>query len=201
MLAAKLVFVDVDTQVDFISPTGKLSVPRAGEIVENLRRLTEYAHGHGIPIIATACAHDDGDAEFQVFPPHCLRGTPGQRRIAETEHPGAPLIGAELDEQAAAKFERAGAVVLEKKAYDVFSNPNAPPVFAAAPDAEFVVYGLAIDYCVKAVVLGLRDRGREVVVVSDAVRPVDARQGAAAIEEFRRRHVRFTATDEVCSRS
>ncbi len=200
MLAAKLVFVDVDTQVDFISPAGKLPVPRAGEIVANLGRLTEYARGHSIPIIATACAHDEGDAEFQVFPPHCLRGTPGQRRIAETEHAGAPLIGTRLDPQAAAKFEQARTVVLEKQAYDVFSNPNAAPVFAAVPDAEFVVYGVATDYCVKAVVLGLRDRGREVIVVSDAIRPVDARQGDAAIEEFRRRQVRFTATDEICSR-
>ncbi len=200
MLAAKLVFVDVDTQVDFMSPTGKLPVPRAGEIVENLRRLTEYARQRGIPIIATACAHDEGDAEFQVFPPHCLRGTPGQRRIAETEHAGAARIGVEPNPQVVAKLEQTGVVVLEKQVYDVFSNPNAATVFAAVAAAEFVVYGVATDYCVRAVVLGLREQGREVIVVSDAIRPVDPRQGAATIEEFRRQSVRFTSTDELCSR-
>ena len=200
MLNAKLVFVDVDTQVDFMSPAGKLYVPAAAEIVENLRRLTEYARRHAIPIIASACAHGEHDAEFQVFPPHCVRGTTGQRRIRETEHLGAAVIGVAPDAHAAAEFERAGVVVLEKEQYDVFSNPNADGVFAAAPEAEFVVYGVATDYCVRAVVLGLCDRGRRVTVVSDAIRPVNAEQGAAAVAEFERRGVKFATTQEVCRR-
>ena len=200
MLRANVIFVDVDTQLDFMSPAGRLYVPRATEIVENLRRLTEYARSHAIPIIASACAHREGDPEFHVFPPHCVKGTAGQRRIPETEHPHAPLVGTVLDEAAGAKFEQAGVVVLEKEVYDFFSNPNADRVIAAAPEAEFVVYGVATDYCVRAGVLGLCDRGRKVTVVSDAIRAVDAKQGAAAMGEFRRRGVRFATTDEICSR-
>lgn len=200
MLRASVVFVDVDTQVDFMSPAGKLYVPSASEIIENLRRLTEYARRRSIPIIASACAHREGAPEFQVFPPHCVRGTPGQRRIPETDHGGAPIIGIAPDPDAAAKFEKAGVVVLEKEVYDFFSNPNADRVIAEAPDAEFVVYGVATDYCVRVGVLGLCDRGRRVMVVRDAIRPVDARQGELAVEEFKRRGVRFATTDEICSR-
>jgi nicotinamidase/pyrazinamidase len=200
MLGASRVFVDVDTQFDFMSPSGSLYVPRAIEIIDNLRRLTGYARSRSIPIIASACAHREGDAEFQVFPPHCVRGTPGQRRIPETDHGGAPVIGVASDPDAASKFELAGVVVLEKEVYDFFSNPNADRVIAATPGAGFVVYGVATDYCVKAAVLGLCDRGRRVTVVRDAIRPVDARRGELAIEEFGRRGIRFATTDEICSR-
>ncbi len=198
MLQALVVFVDVDTQVDFLIPSGRLFVPGATEIVENLRRLTEFARRRTILIIASACAHRADDNEFQLFPPHCMRGTPGQRRIAETEHASAAIIGVAPDADAAAKFERARAVVLEKEKFDFFSNPNAEQVIAAVPDAEFVVYGVATDFCVKAAVIGLRDRGRRVAVVRDAIRPVDAKQGEAAIAEFTRRGVRLVTAAEVC---
>jgi nicotinamidase/pyrazinamidase len=129
-----------------------------------------------------------------------VRGTPGQQRIPETDHGDAPVIGVALDADVVSKFERAGIVVLEKEVYDFFSNPNADRVLAAVPEAEFVVYGVATDYCVKAAVLGLRERGRRVTVVRDAIRPVDARQGELAIEEFERRGVRFATSNEICSR-
>jgi nicotinamidase/pyrazinamidase len=200
VLHATRVFVDVDTQFDFMSPAGKLYVPGATEIIDNLRRLTEYARSRSVPIIASACAHRERDPEFQVFPPHCVRGTPGQQRIPETDHGGAPVIGVASDPDAASKFEHSGVVVLEKDVYDFFSNPNADRVISVVPDAEFVVYGVATDYCVKAAVLGLCDRGRRVTVVRDAIRPVDARQGELAIEEFLRRGVQFATTDELCPR-
>jgi nicotinamidase/pyrazinamidase len=187
------------TQVDFMSPAGKLYVPGASEIIENLRRLTEFARSRLIPIIASACAHREGEPEFQVFPAHCVRGTPGQRRIPETDHGNAPVLGVAPDPDAAIRFEKSGVVVLEKEVYDFFSNPNANRVIAAVPDAEFVVYGVATDYCVKAAVLGLCDRGRRVTVVRDAIRPVDERRGELAVEEFKRRGVRFATTDEICT--
>src|SRR5205085_6340725 len=81
---SNLLFWDVDTQIDFIQPEGKLYVPGAEEITESLRRLTKAATDVGILIVASTCAHQPGDAEFQQFPPHCLAGTPGQKKIPET---------------------------------------------------------------------------------------------------------------------
>jgi nicotinamidase-related amidase len=56
-----------------------------------LDRLTRYAHRNGIPILASADDHVSGHRELsatpdwkQSFPDHCMRGTPGQRKIAET---------------------------------------------------------------------------------------------------------------------
>src|SRR5260370_9475945 len=88
---ARVVFWDVDTQYDFMHAAGKLYVPAAERLIGNLARLTDYAHAHGIRIVASPDDHVMGHAEISdtpdwkpPFPPHCLRGTPGQRKIPET---------------------------------------------------------------------------------------------------------------------
>ncbi|HVD32752.1 MAG TPA: cysteine hydrolase family protein, partial [Gemmatimonadales bacterium] len=88
----KLIFWDVDTLYDFMRSDGKLYVPGSEEIIPAVKKLTDFAHAHRIPIIASADNHEMSDAEISTspdwkttFPPHCMRGTPGQRKIAETE--------------------------------------------------------------------------------------------------------------------
>ena len=56
MLDGPQVFVDIDTQRDFLEPNGALFVPGSDLIVPNLARLTKYALEHRIPVLATACA-------------------------------------------------------------------------------------------------------------------------------------------------
>src|SRR5260370_39940683 len=87
---ARVIFWDVDTQYDFMKADGKLYVPDAEQGIPNLKRLTDFAHGHGIPIVASADHHLPTDPEIPAtpdwtttFPPHCLRGTTGQRTIGE----------------------------------------------------------------------------------------------------------------------
>jgi len=91
-MPSSIVFWDVDTQADFIYPDGKLYVLGAETIVPNLKRLTEWAANNGVMVIASACAHQEDDAEFAQYPPHCLVGTPGQKKIPETRLPNALVI-------------------------------------------------------------------------------------------------------------
>ena len=86
-----MIFWDVDTQVDFMSPAGKLYVPDAAAIVPALARLTDHAHRRGIRIVASADDHRPGHPELSdtpdfvsTFPDHCMHGTPGQAKIPET---------------------------------------------------------------------------------------------------------------------
>src|SRR5437660_12478588 len=88
---ARVIFWDVDTQYDFMKADGKLYVPDAEHIIPNVKRLTDYAHGHGIRIVASADDHVVGHAELSeqpdwktTFQAHCLRGTPGQKKITKT---------------------------------------------------------------------------------------------------------------------
>src|SRR5207253_1155114 len=61
---ARVIFWDVDTQYDFMHADGKLYVPEAERIITNLQRLTNYAHGHGIRIVASADDHVMGHPEI-----------------------------------------------------------------------------------------------------------------------------------------
>jgi nicotinamidase-related amidase len=84
MRQRRYVFVDVDTQRDFLDPDGTLFIRGAEAIRPNLARLAAFAREHRIPVIATACAHEPDEADPEPFPPHCLVGTPGADRIEET---------------------------------------------------------------------------------------------------------------------
>src|SRR5881397_1577261 len=87
----RVIFWDVDTQYDFMKADGKLYVPDAEQLIPNLKKLTDYAHGHGICIVASADDHVLNHSEISAhpdwkttFPPHCLRGTLGRRKIPKT---------------------------------------------------------------------------------------------------------------------
>src|SRR5437870_13463167 len=94
---ARVIFWDVDTQYDFMHADGKLYVPEAERIIPNLQRLTHYAHGHGIRIVAGADGPVMGHPELSAspawqtpFPAHCFRGTSGPKKIPETAPGDAP---------------------------------------------------------------------------------------------------------------
>ena len=197
MLDGPFVFVDVDTQRDFLDPGGALFIPGSGAIRPALARLSAFARERGIPVVATACAHAPDDRE-DGFPPHCILGTPGQDRIPETAFPNSVVV-----EPGSGSIP--GSIpphlAIHKHAYDVFSTPEAAAVFAlhARDRPTFVVYGVATDYCVRCVVAGLLDRGHRVALVVDAVRPVDPSREADALTRFARAGALLTVADAVCA--
>src|SRR5215210_3683406 len=180
------VFVDVDTQRDFLEPGGALFVAGSAAILPNLARLTACARDRGVPVLATACAHTLDEPDPEPFPPHCLVGTRGQERVEATAWPGSRVIGPDQP------FDVAGGLpphlTLQKRRYDLFSHPDAPRIVAlyGRDRPTMVVYGVATDYCVRAAVLGLLARGHRVSVVVDAVRAVVAEQEPEILTEFAR---------------
>ena len=199
---------DVDTQVDFVLPHGLLYVPGAEEAVPQMRRLVAWARERRVVHVASADDHEPGDPELSeapdyetTYPPHCLRGTPGAARIPETAQRGPvvlPLRSLPLGE-VAEMIEGRREILIPKKRFDVFTNPNADPLLAALDPAEVVVFGVATDVCDHAAIVGLLDRGRRVAFVEDAARGLSAERVAACTAVWRDRGVRFTSTDEVVS--
>lgn len=201
---------DVDTQVDFIHADGRLAVPGAEAIVPNLRRLTQWAHAGGIRIVATADDHDIGHAEISdapdwiaTFPPHCMRGTPGQAKIPETGLRDPLLIQPvplDAGEVASAVRRRQGDILLLKPGTDIFRwNPNAATVLQALAPDQVIVYGVATDICTRAAVAGLHRLrpSAELVIVTDAIRGINADTSRALVEEWRAAGHRLRTTEEV----
>jgi len=197
---------DVDTQVDFVLPHGRLYVPGAEEAVPQMGRLVEWARNTGVVHVASADDHEPSDPELSdtpdyetTYPPHCLRGTPGAARIPETaQHDPAvlPLASLPLDE-VAELVEGRREVLIPKKRFDVFTNPNTAAMVDALDPDEVIVFGVATDVCDHAAIVGLLDRGRRVAFVEDAARGLSAERVAACTAVWRDRGVRFTSTDEV----
>ncbi len=193
-----LVFLDIDTQVDFMLPEGSLCVPGAVEIVPNLQKLMTYAQEHEIPIISSADAHPPGDPSFSQWPPHCVVNTPGQQRIPETRLP-APTV---IPNRAGAfqpPAQWAGQFIIEKQEYDVSTNANFDAILASLGPRRFVAFGVATDYCVRWSALNLRKRGIPVDLVTDAIKAISEDEGRKAMEEMVAAGVRLVRAADVCA--
>jgi nicotinamidase/pyrazinamidase len=200
---------DVDTQVDFMLPDGKLYVPGAEETIPAMARLVQAAREAGVVHVASADDHELTDPEISddpdfvnTYPPHCLRGTRGAQKISETAQvdplpfgllPFPPGVVPTL-------IEGRREILLLKKNYSVFTNPNTDALIEVLDPDEIVVFGVATDVCDDAAIRGFLQRGRKVVFVEDAARGLDAERTAAAFDAWREGGVHFATTVEVVSR-
>jgi nicotinamidase/pyrazinamidase len=194
---------DVDTQVDFMLPEGKLYVPGAEETAPAMGRLVSAARAAGLVHVASADDHEFTDAEISsepdfstTYPPHCLRGTRGARRIPETEQAEPVPLGLELVPE---RYLEGREYLLLKKHFDVFTNPHAGLLLERLDPDVVIVFGVATDVCDHATILGLRERGRPVIFVEDAARGLDETRTAACLAEWRDRGVIFSTVDGVLS--
>lgn len=193
-----LVFFDVDTQVDFILPTGALYVPGAEQIVPNLKKLMDYARANRIPVLSSADAHPPDDKSFAQWPPHCVVGTPGQFRIPETSFPSS-IVVTNRPGRFQPPQEWIGQLIIEKQEYDATTNVNFDAILASLGERRFVVFGVATDYCILGTALGLRKRDRPVDLVTDAIKEIRPEDGSKAIEEMTAAGVRLVKTGAVCA--
>ncbi len=197
----RLIFWDVDTLYDFMRVDGKLYVPGSEQIIPVLQALTDFAHDHRIPIVAQADNHEPTDAEISdtpdwktTFPPHCMRGTPGQLKIAETELRNPLVIGPELQDPGALAHRilgHRGDFLLHKRALDVFSNANVPTLLRALEPQAVVLYGVATDFCNRYAIEGLlRHLPRaEIYLVTDAIRAIYPEDAERLVGEWEKRGV------------
>jgi nicotinamidase/pyrazinamidase len=160
------VFFDIDTQIDFLYPAGALYVPGAERIVKNIAALNRFAAQRGIPVISTMDAHSEDDPEFCNWPPHCVTGTAGQakpactlldKRVIVPNKPGLPAL------------EGAQQILLEKQAFDCFTNVNLNELLERLSAERCVVYGVVTEICVARAAMGLLKTGRRVELALDAV--------------------------------
>jgi nicotinamidase/pyrazinamidase len=201
MKERRVVLWDVDTQVDFVQEGGKLAVPGALEAVPAMARLVEAARAAGISHVASADDHELTDEEISdrpdyltTYPPHCLRGTRGAAKIAETAQDEPVPLGLT---DVPARWLAGREFLLLKKHFDVFTNPNADRLLELLDPDEVVVFGVASDVCDDAAIRGLVARGRSVAFVEEASRGLDEERTAACLAAWREAGVRFTTVNEV----
>jgi nicotinamidase/pyrazinamidase len=197
---------DVDTQVDFMLPEGKLYVPGAEATIPAMLQLVEAARAAGIVHVASADDHELTDPELSddpdfenTYPPHCLRGTRGAAKIAQTEQEDPlplsliPFPPGLLPDLVTGRRE----LLLLKKNFNVFTNPNTESLLELLDPDVILVFGVATDVCDDAAIRGFLRRGYAVRFVEDAARGLNEARIAACMGFWRGAGVEFTTASEV----
>lgn len=177
-------FLDVDTQRDFMLSGGTLYVPGAERIIPKLRRLFDFARKNEISILSSVDAHAKDDPEFGQFPPHCVMGTEGQRKLDETLLPRPIIFQNKLvDRNFSDIVRKHKQIIVEKQSLDLFSNPVTERLLRVLPPRA-IVFGVTTEYCVKFACLGLRRMGVRTALVTDAIRALTHSAEKTAMEEM-----------------
>jgi nicotinamidase/pyrazinamidase len=194
----KTVFFDIDSQLDFLLPAGALYVPGAERIVPAIARLNRFAAAHGIPVVSTTDAHAEDDPEFSQWPPHCISGTLGQRKVEATlleKRMVVPNRGGDL------AIDGAHQIVVEKQTVDVFQCANLHRIVERLNAESYVVYGVVTEICVLYAVRGLLKTGKPVTVVTDAIETLKAEDSERAMAEMCAAGARLATTAEISGSS
>ena len=195
----KTVFVDIDTQFDFMNPNGALYVPDAEDIIDNMKRLFGYAKEHKIKILSSTDAHQIDDPEFKLFPPHCVKDTPGNQKI-EASTCKDNIIIENIEQDITESMLDHEQIIVESQTFDIFDSINTDEIAKKLDARSYVVFGVAADYCVKAAVLGLLKYGYNVSLVTDATKAITKEGKEEALKEMKDAGAVFTTTEDVIAK-
>jgi nicotinamidase/pyrazinamidase len=205
----RLLFWDVDTLYDFMRSDGRLYVPGSEAIIPAVEALTDFAHDHNVPIVASADNHEPTDPEISdapdwktTFPPHAMRGTPGQLKIAETALREPLVIEPEPEDPGALTHRilgHRGDFLLHKRTLDVFSNANVPTLLRALDPEAVVLYGVATDFCDRYTVEGLLEHlpRSEILLVTDAIQAIYPEEGERLVAAWEERGVHMVDSAQI----
>jgi nicotinamidase/pyrazinamidase len=201
---SKTIFWNVDTQVDFMRSSGRLYVPGAETLEENLAKLTRLAEKQNIQVINTEDWHTEKTNEISknpdyinTFGEHCMAGTSGAEYIPTTK-PDKPYI-VDYDKG----FDRKDIIdsrniIIRKDAFDVFKgNPNTKSIVDIINPNRVFVYGVATNFCVDYAVMGLAKKA-EVYVVKDAIKEIPLPgEPEKTFKKWEDEKVKFITTNEM----
>ncbi len=181
MKVSDYIFWNVDTQFDFVSPKGKLYVSGAELLKPNWEKLTQLAKNKLITVVNTADWHYQGSAELstnpdfiKTFPQHCMANSAGAEYIDETKPENPFIIDWEtensISKEVVDSMEHRN-YIIRKDAFDVFKgNPYTEQILKLLSTETIVVYGVTTNVCVNDAVVGLAKRGKNVIVVENAIK-------------------------------
>jgi nicotinamidase/pyrazinamidase len=197
MLSRNFIFWEVDVQRDFMLPGGNLYVPGAEKLLPNIQKLTDAARQGRAFLVSHGCFHTPNDPEFKIFPPHCVKGTPGAELVPEALTEKVVRVPNQADAKLPEDLENYQQILLEKQTLNIFESRHADELLRKLEKkAEFVVFGVVTEYCVRFAAKGLLERGRQVAIVRDAIETLKKEDGENALGELERAGARLTTTDQ-----
>lgn len=134
------------------------------KIIPNVRRLLERERAQGSHLIFLCDSHAPDDKEFEMFPPHCVRGTDEAEIIPEL---------ADLAQEVMPKSRYSG----------FFGTPLETRLLELAPE-KVTVCGVCTNICVLHTVADARNRDYTVEVPTDCVAAFDEEAHRFALQHM-----------------
>lgn len=184
--------VVVDTQVDFMQPTGALYVGTADEMIKPAQKFLRNIDAPDyVGVLFTMDTHTPeqytGSPESEQFPPHCMKGTDGWTNVFDPEYMSEAFPIYYLEKNVFNMWEQPGLQVyptsgvvntydetrgLQGNEYGIDRDQFFAQLLSQGVTIE--VIGVASDYCVKWAVDGFVKRGFQVDVVEELCRGIGA---------------------------
>lgn len=136
---------------------GNLASPACTAAIPRIRRIVDDELAAGTPVIFTKDSHVENDAEFEMFPPHCIVGTEEHELVEE-------LRDAEPE----------AAAVIRKQRYSAFFGTELDRVLRDLAPDEVHICGFCTDICVLHTTADLRNREYAVAVRAEGCETFDA---------------------------
>jgi len=163
---AKKALLIIDMLNDFIKRGAPLEVPKARGIIRNIRRELEKARRAGIPVIYCCDRHEPRDREFEVWPPHAVRGTQGAEIIEEL----SPIKGEP---------------VVAKKTYSAFYRTSLEKTLKGLGVKHLILTGVVTNICILYTAVDAYMRGYEITVPEDCVAGLKAGDSLFALRQIK----------------
>ncbi len=155
----------IDMLNDFLREDGALSIGDSEQVIRNVAsRLNEW-RSQGYPVIYIMDRHLPGDAEFQMFPQHCLAGEYGGEVVEEL----AP---------------QKGDFLIYKRRYSAFYGTDLDLTLRELGITDLELAGVCTQICVLYTAADARMRNYTVTVHKDCVASFDQQAHQFALHEM-----------------
>lgn len=200
--ALPFLFLELNAQHDFLGPRAALPLANVELVNQNIKWIRQLLQRWKCCLLSGMDAHQQTDPEFAEnhLPPHALVGTEGRRPYAGAWDQSAQIIPCSGKRRPWPKIgeimDSGAKLVLEKRQFDLFSNPASREVLKAFGCQTLYCFGATLEHDIRATALSARTLGYEVVVIGDAVGLRDQAAAEQARGVMLKRGIRFEPCDE-----
>jgi len=146
----------------------------------NIRRAYAWARTKNIKSVSTAISKPRRNGDN-----FCITGTQGQKKVSYTLRSKRIVLEADNSTDLSRDlFTRFDQIILNKRTADPFDEPRAERLLTELRADEFIVIGCPAEGAVTSTVLGLLQRGKRVVVLTDAVGVYDRKTADIEIRKW-----------------
>jgi len=194
------ILIDVNTQKDFLLADGNACTRNHRRVLANIRRMVAWARRKHISVISTCEVYPDNNGISTVK--YCIDGTEGQKKVHYT------LLNNRINFPADGNTDlprdilrRHRQVILHKRCTDPFEEPRIERLLTEIMSGEFILVGATAEGAVKAMALGLLQRGKKVTVITDAIGSRNKKEAVMAIRKMKAKGARLTETKKIAGTS